>query len=293
MSDVSDHDKGGKASFDHVYNEADPRDYFRTLGDLDYRAPADGARVFPRLVERQREQLGREDLVVLDLACSYGVNAALLNHDLTLDDLYARYRSPEVASLSTEELVLADREFYDEHRRPDTVRVLGQDVADRAVAYAQRVGLHWQSSSENLEEVDPSDALAEALAQVNLIIVTGGVGYISERTFDRVLKCVGGDDGCWVAAFVLRWIEYDRIAELLATYGLETEKLAGHVFRQRRFADDAERDFALKELRRIGVDPGGVFEGWYLSEFYLSRPKGQNHPPADELLSGVLPDAER
>lgn len=293
MSDVSDHDKSGKASFDHVYNEADPRAYFKTLGDLEYQAPAHGARIFRRLVERQREQLGREDLVVLDLACSYGVNAALLNHDLTLDALYARYRSPELASLSTEELVLADREFYDEHRRPDTVRVLGQDVADRAVTYAQRVGLHWQSTSENLEEDDPSNALAEALAQVNLITVTGGVGYVSERTFDRVLKCVGGDDACWVAAFVLRWIEYDPIAEVFVTYGLETERLAGHVFPQRQFADDTERDFALKELSRIGVDPGGMFEGWYLSEFYLSRPKGQNHPPVDELLSGVLPDAER
>lgn len=293
MSDGSDHDKGGKASFDHVYNEADPRDYFTTLGDLEYQAPAHGARVFPRLVERQREQLGRDDLVVLDLACSYGVNAALLNHDLTLDDLYARYRSPELASLSTDELVLADREFFDEHRRPDTVRVLGQDVADRAVAYAQRVGLHWQSTSENLEEDDPSDALAEALSQVDLITVTGGVGYISERTFDRVLKCVGADDGCWVASFALRWIEYDQLAELFAAYGLETEKLAGHLFPQRRFADDAERDFALKEHRRIGVESGGKFEGWYLSEFYLSRPKGQNHPPVDELLSGVLPAAER
>lgn len=293
MPDVSDHDKSGKASFDHVYDEADPRDYFKTLGDLGYQAPAHGARVFPRLVERQREQLGREDLVVLDLACSYGVNAALLNHDLTLDDLYARYRSPELASLSPDELVLADREFYDEYRRPDAVRVLGQDVADMAVAYAQRVGLHWQSSSENLEEDDPTDALAEALAQVNLITVTGGVGYISERTFERVLRCVGAEDGCWVAAFTLRWIGYDRIAELFATYGLETEKLAGHVFPQRRFADQAERDFALKELRRIGVDAGGKSEDWHLSEFYLSRPKGQNHPPVDELLSGVLPDAER
>ena len=293
MSDVSDHDKSGKASFDHVYNEADPRAYFKTLGDLEYQAPAHGAPIFRRVVERQREQLGQEDLLVLDLACSYGVNAALLNHDLTLDDLYTRYRSPELASLSTEELVLADREFYDEHRRPDTVRVLGQDVADRAVSYAQRVGLHWQSTSENLEEDDPSDALAEALAQVNLITVTGGVGYVSEHTFDRVLKCVGADDGCWAAAFVLRWIEYHLITEVFATYGLETEKLAGHVFPQRRFADDAERDFALKELRRIGVDPGGMFEGWYLSEFYLSRPKGQNHPPVDELLSGVLPDADR
>jgi SAM-dependent methyltransferase len=165
---------------------------------LEYQAPAHGERVFGRLAQRRREHLDRKDVVVLDLCCSYGINAALLNHDLTLNALYARYGSPELAALSTDELVLADRAFYGEHRRSQPVQVVGIDVADQAVAYAHRVGLHWAGSSENLEMENPSTALAHLLTGVDLITVTGGIGYITERTFDRVLKHASAEGDCWV-----------------------------------------------------------------------------------------------
>lgn len=92
----------------------------------------------------------------------------------------------------------------------------------------------------------------------------------------RVLKHASAEDGCWVAAFALRWVRYERIAEILARYGLATEQLSGHTFRQRRFADDTERDYVLGELENMGIDPAGKeTEGWYHSNFYLSCP---SHP---------------
>ncbi|MGH3819557.1 MAG: class I SAM-dependent methyltransferase [Pseudonocardiaceae bacterium] len=289
MSEISGHVQSGKAQFGHVYNLVDPRGYFQALRDMRYQAPAHGERVFTHLVQRRRAYLDQDDVVVLDLCCSYGVNAALLNHDLTLDDLYARYGSLELAALSAEELAVADRAFYGERRRPCPVHVVGVDVADQAISYAQRVGLHWAGSSANLENEEPSAALAHHLAGVDLITVTGGIGYITERTFDRVLQCVSPANGCWVAVFALRWISYERIAEILARYGLVTEQLCGQTFRQRRFADDAERDYVLDELERMGVDPvGKETEGWYHSNFYFSRPVEHNLPPLRELLSGYL-----
>jgi SAM-dependent methyltransferase len=289
MPEASGHARSGKAQFSHVYNRADPRGYFQALRDLEYQAPAHGERVFARLVQRRREYLDREDVVVLDLCCSYGINAALLNHDLTLDALYARYGSLELTTLSSDELVVADRAFYGEHRRPHPARVVGIDVADQAVAYAQRVGLHWAGSSENLEMEDPSAALAHLLTDVDLITITGGIGYITERTFNRVLKHASAEDGCWVAAFALRWISYERIAEVLGRYGLATEQLSGHTFRQRRFADDTERDYVLGELANMGIDPAGKEdEGWHHSNFYLSRPLENNSPSLRELLSGCV-----
>lgn len=288
MPEASARERGGKAQFGHVYNQADPRGYFQTLRDLEYQAPAHGKRVFTRLMQRRREHLGREDIVMLDLCCSYGVNAALLNHDLTLDALYAHYGSPQLAALSTDELVEADRAFYGAHHRASPhVQVIGIDVADQAVAYAQRVGLHRMSCSENLEIEDPSASLAHLLAGVDLITVTGGVGYITERTFDRVLQHVSPEDGCWLATFALRWIPYERIAEVLARYGLATEQLSGHTFRQRRFADDTERNYVLDELGSMGIDPTGKeTDGWHHSNFYLSRPAERNPPSLRELLSG-------
>ncbi|MGH3826017.1 MAG: class I SAM-dependent methyltransferase [Pseudonocardiaceae bacterium] len=226
---------------------------------------------------------------MLDLCCSYGINAALLNHDLSFDALCARYASPQLATLSTDELVAADRAFYREHRSSHPVQVVGIDVADQAAAYAQRSGLHWASSSENLEIKDPSAALAELLTGVDLITVTGGVGYITERTFDRVLQNTSTEDGCWIAVFALRWIRYERIAEVMARYGLTTEQLSGHTFRQRRFADETERDYVLSELESLGIDPAGKETlGWYHSNFYLSRPVEDHHPSLRELLSGCM-----
>lgn len=285
MPEASAHAQSGKAQFGHVYNQADPRGYFQTLRDLEYQAPAHGERVFGRLAQRRREHLDRKDVVVLDLCCSYGINAVLLNHDLTLNALYARYGSPELAALSTDELVLADRAFYGEHRRSQPVQVVGIDVADQAVAYAHRVGLHWAGSSENLEIENPSTALAHLLTGVDLITVTGGIGYITERTFDRVLKHASAEGGCWVAAFALRWVPYERIAEVLARYGLTTEQLSGHTFRQRRFADDTERDYVLGKLENMGIDPTGKeTEGWYHSNFFFSCPAKHNRPSLRELL---------
>jgi hypothetical protein len=283
MSETSPHTQGEKAEFGHIYNQADPRAYFQTLRKLDYQAPAHGQRIFARLVQRRREYIGQEDVVVLDLCCSYGINAALLNHHLTFDALYAHYSSPDLAELSTDELVAADRAFYRAHRRLHPVQVVGLDVADHAVAYAQRVGLLWAGSTENLEMGDPSTALAHLLTRVNLITVTGGIGYITERTIDRVLQHPSAEDGCWVAAFVLRWSPYEHIARVLAHYGLSTKQLRGRTFRQRRFVNDTERDFVLGELAKMTIDPTGKeTEGWHHSNFYLSCPPEHLH----ELLVG-------
>jgi len=289
MPAASVYNQSGKAQFGHIYNQADPRKYFETLGGLEYQIPAHAAGIFGRLLERRRTYLDRENVVVLDLCCSYGINTALLNHDLTLDALYVRYGSLELSALSIDELVEADRSFYGEHRRSHPVQVVGIDVADQAISYAQRVGLHWAGNSENLETEEPSAELAHQLTGVNMITVTGGIGYITERTFDRVLRHASAVDGCWVLAFALRWMPYERIADVLVRYGLTTEKLSGHTFPQRRFVDEAEQNYVIGELESLGIDPTGKeTEGWHHSNFYLSRPFEHNPPALSELLSGCM-----
>ncbi|MDQ3679532.1 MAG: hypothetical protein M3378_03115 [Actinomycetota bacterium] len=281
------HAKGGKARFDHIYNEPDPRPYFQTLEQFGYEIPAHGQSMFSLLVGELREETGSEDLTVLDLCCSYGVNAALLNHRVTLDSLYERYRSPEVASLTSQDLADADAEFFRQLRRPSLLRVVGIDTADQAVAYAAQAGLLAKGSHENLENEDPSEGLNRHLAGVGLITVTGGIGYISEKTFARVLDSAGATP--WVACFVLRWVSYEPFAAVLGSYGLVTEKLSNRTFRQRRFTDESERDYVLDELARIGIDPTAKeAEGHYHADFYLSRPAAHARSrPLKELATGL------
>lgn len=280
------HSKPGKAQFDHIYNQDDPRPYYNTLRELDYQIPAHGQAIFRRLIERQRES-GRQPQI-LDLCCSYGITAALLNHDVTLDELYDHYGSPELDALSSSELVDADRAYYRAHRAEESTPVVGVDVADQAVAYGKRAGLLETASSANLETEDPDPVLAERLDDVTMVTVTGGVGYIGTPTFERVIDGVENGQPPWIAAFALRWVDYRPIAATLAERGLQTEKVDGH-FPQRRFADDDERDYALGQLARAGVDASAERrENRYFASFYLSRPAAEARPPAGEILAEVL-----
>ncbi|MFB6812383.1 hypothetical protein [Streptomyces sp. NPDC056387] len=83
----------GMTSFDDVYGLPDPRGHFGRLGPYGYQTPGHAQPVFRALAG----ELPPERRAVLDLCCSYGIDAALLNHDLTLDDLYAHYTSPRPA----------------------------------------------------------------------------------------------------------------------------------------------------------------------------------------------------
>lgn len=290
------HQKSGKASFDLIYDLDDPREYFNTLGRLDYRIPQHGQRLFSALIEARRGGNGNgaweARLSLVDVCCSYGINAALLKYETTLDDLYARYGSEELAELSSEKLADADAAFYGESRRKTPLKVVGLDVARNAVSYGLRSGLLDAGFAENLEEAEPTGALRRAVSGADLLTVTGGVGYVSERTFERLLDCVTerpGSQAPWVAAFALRWVSYEGISEALSRYGLVTEKLANRTFAQRRFLDDAEREYVLEELTGMGVDPTGKEDtGWYHADFYLSRPAEEAKVPVETLLASVL-----
>ena len=265
------HGMGVKASFDHIYDLEDPRSYFNELGKLDYQAPRHGSGVFSKLLEVM-DHNGRPAKVV-DLCCSYGVNAALLKHELSLEDLYSRYGSGPLAELSPDELVASDTEFYEDHSAELSPEVVGVDVAGNAVSYALRAGLLDAGFAENLEDAEPSKALREAVAGTDLLTVTGGVGYVWRNTFDRVLSCFDEEDMPWVATMPLRMVDYAPVAEVLTEHGLATEKLADRTFQQRRFLDDREREHVLRKLAASDIDPRGKEDtGWYHSELYLSRP---------------------
>jgi hypothetical protein len=91
----------------------------------------------------------------------------------------------------------------------------------------------------------------------------------------------------WVAVFALRWVSYEEISEVLSGYGLVTEKLDGYTFTQRRFADDAEREYVLAKLAKMGIDASGKEEeGWHHTDFYLSRRRGGD-PARDATHLGL------
>ncbi|MGW1766812.1 hypothetical protein ACWCQL_22415 [Streptomyces sp. NPDC002073] len=268
---------GGMTAFDEIYDRPDPRAFFTALGRWDYQTPHHAQAVFRSLVAARRAAGLPDDRPVLDLCCSYGINAALLNHDVTLDELYAHYTSPDAAALSTAELAARDRAFYTARRRADAVPVIGLDVAANALAYARSVGLLDAGFAENLETSPPSPELLRAVRETGLITVTGGVSFLSGRTFRALLDAAGSP--VWVASFVLRTGSYEDVARALAGYGLVTRSAAEPTFRQRRFTDEAERGHAVAAVAALGLDPRGKeADGWFHTALHLSRPAAAPRP---------------
>src|SRR5690606_22977070 len=79
-----------KANFDQIYTRDDPREYFRVLHGLDYIIPALARPVFRRICDTLTE-LRRRPINILDVGCSYGINAALLRSPVSMDRLAQRY----------------------------------------------------------------------------------------------------------------------------------------------------------------------------------------------------------
>jgi hypothetical protein len=121
---------------------------------------------------------------------------------------------------------------------------------------------------------------------VDLITTTGGVGYITERTFCRLLDSTRMTP--WVASFCLRTYDYGPITAALAGYGLVTEQ-SDLTFAQRVFHDRAEQQWAMSNVRARGLDPDGLeSEGRLYANFYLSRPaRDAKRRPLPELIRRI------
>ncbi len=273
-----------KADFDAIYDQPDPRAYYSTLAPLDYQIPRHGAEVASRLLAARPEP--RPAPTVLDVCCSYGVLAMLLKTDVDLDGLSEHYRSPSMVERNRDQVADADRSLLKEHGLPAAPRVVGLDVASNAVDYAVTTNALDDGAIENLETQDPSERLAGLVGDVDLVTTTGGVGYVTRRTFDRLLDAV--PPTAWFATFCLRTYDFAPIAESMSAHGRRTESLPG-TFRQRRFTDPDEQQWALSEVSSYGLDPTGKeADGYFHAELHVSRPaEDVDRVPLEPLLAGV------
>jgi len=265
-----------KANFDDIYNAPDPRAYYTTLGRLDYQIPSQAKPVFQAVMQ----SMERERLTVLDIGCSYGVNAAMLRYDLDFAHLVHRYDRPAMEERSVAEVIVRDAETFAAMPERTDATFIGLDVAAEAAGYAKAVGLIEEAVVANLEESSLPEDAAARIAGADLIITTGAIGYVTEQTFEKILDAAGATPP-WVAAFTLRQFPFDAIADTLARRGLVAERLEHRQFPQRRFRDDEEREGAIAAIRAAGRDPEGIeTTGGYFSEFYLAAPSGRSSPLA-------------
>lgn len=281
FSDINEN----KADFDAIYTQPDPRQYFTVLGSLDYMIPDLAAPIIRQLMTA-RAALRGDAPTVLDVGCSYGVNAAVNRRPLSFADLHRRYARREMMSLTPGELRALDRLFLAGWPEADSSRWLGLDISGPALAYAQGVGLIEQGVTADLESDTLTDDQRAVVGQADLILSTGAVGYVTDTTLAQ-LADAAADRKPWVVSFVLRMFPYDRIAAVMAERGLVTEKLAGATFVQRRFRDTGEFEQTLAALIGMDLDITGLeADGLLHAELYVSRPEADIRvAPLDEVVT--------
>lgn len=276
-----------KADFDGIYVAADPRPYFRTLCQFDYQIPAHGGSVFRRLA---RALNGGDRPHVVDVCCSYGINAAVLKCDVSFDDVVAHYCAPALDGLERDALVDVDREWFGARVSEPGFEVTGVDCSAQAIGYAVDVGLLDAGFAENLEDDPISAELGARVDDADLIIVTGGIGYVTETTIGRLFE---RSDQPRLAALSLRWVDFAPIVDVGAEHGLVTERLDEATFPQRRVADEAEWQHVRTRLQELGIDSHAREEdGYHHTDLYLMRPASEvaERPLMDLLgpISGAI-----
>lgn len=273
-----DLDRDGKIDLRQIYDEPDPRGYYQTLSNLDYRIPAAAEPVFRQTISQLRRIRRCSRTTVLDVGSSYGVNAAILKHRYSLPGLFDIYGRDATEGQSRRELVVRDQTLFGNGRSDDTMVAIGLDRSAKAIQYANEAGIIDDGIVANLEERAPTPAEARNIAPVDLVLSTGAVGYVGSSTFAHILKVTRRSP--WFALFALRMFPIDRIAATLKKCRYRVFRLEGETFRQRRFANRQERNEVLARLAVLGIDPSGrESEGWLHAEFFLACPA----PEADGL----------
>jgi hypothetical protein len=280
---ITDAPNEAKASFDDIYTRNDPRDYFSVLGSLDYAIPDIASPIIRQTLAQWRNSHGRP-ATVLDVGSSYGVNAALLRYPLTVDMLRARYSRREIMALPSEDILNLDRRFYQSWPRIAEERIKVLDASQPAVDYALSVGLADDGAAADFETNAPSSDEKKMLSDVDVVLSTGAIGYVTDKTYSTILQSARKP---WVISFVLRMFDYASIEARLSEAGLVTEKLESAAFLQRRFRDEDEARRVLAVIRGRGLDTTGLeSEGMHYAELYVSRPPEEaERLPLQEMVT--------
>lgn len=260
-----------KAIFDDIYKSRDPRSYYSVLGALDYMIPDVAEPVIRQLLDARARFHGQQN-TVLDIGCSYGINAAIHRFPVSFGCLHQRYARREMMELEAEELIRLDRLFYSSWPEIGSARFIGLDIAAPAIRYANEAGLHIDGVAADLENSTLSTSDAAIIAPANVLLSTGAVGYVTHRTYSRLLDALPAQP--WIISFVLRMFPYDQFIAAFAERGLVTEKLAGSTFVQRRFRNEEEFERSLNALKARGIDTSGFeADGLFQAELFVSRPE--------------------
>jgi len=241
-----------KLNMNEVYNFKDPEPYYQSINQYKYDLPERAKPYFQKIINTYRHYESLRELKILDIGCSYGINPALLKFDKNITELHQHYTNPlrlQQSELSRRHL---DFQWFHESSFDEQLQFIGLDIAENAVNYAVEAQLIQKSISTNLEKLPLSQEDYASLQDINFLISTGCIGYITEVTFDKILAAVRDINQLWGAVFVLKMFDISGLKKTLAQYNLVLME-TGVTVKQRSFSSPNEKKSLISFIETQGL----------------------------------------
>lgn len=276
--------------FDETYDQPDCRAYFRMMDRLGYRNQHHAVAAFRAGLAEVMRLRGLSQARMVDFASSYGIVTALMAHDVSLAQVFDRYRPPAFDSASAAQVIASDRDWLAGLRRPaPVVHVAAIDVMPNAVAYGRATGLFQTGFIEDMEKTAPSPALAAELARCDMIVECGSVAQLMPKALDRMLAACGPLKP-WVMTSPIRGNERPEAMAVLRAHGLVVQSLPIPPFVHRRFEGPEEQARAIANAQANGHDTESVeTTGHFHAQILLARPESECTDPAEWAMSLTVP----
>jgi hypothetical protein len=249
-----------KACFDDVYTAPTPHAYIAMMAKNGYEIGEQARPYCLAAAELLKDHT--EDawpVQMLDIGCSYGMGSAFVKYGCSFDEMVAFFatRVPQDLHSACD----AMRAWLNVTPTPYDVRCVGLDSSKPAIRFAMRAGLLDGGIARDFEnpESTPNAEERSWLRSCNLLISTGAIGYLTDRTMAHVVRHAGKDHpsefGPLAVLTILRMFDATPIRDVFEKHGFRFEKVPEVMLPQRRFTDESERTSVLKILhdKRIGT----------------------------------------
>jgi carnitine O-acetyltransferase len=270
-----------KANFDDVYTAPTPHAYIASMAKNGYEIGEQALPYCSAAAELLRERNGDAwPVQMLDVGCSYGIGSAFVKYGCSFDEMVAFFssRAPREYGAACE----AMRAWLNIGPAASDVRVVGLDSSEPAIRFAMDAGLLNGGLARDFEQpdVDPTDQDSAWLRSCNLLISTGAIGYVTERTLDVVLHHLGkshpGDFGPFAVVTILRMFDFSPIETVFEKHGFTFGAVPGVRLPQRRFSDMAERQKVLSLLHDRSIDTREWEDrGRQYADLFIAAPPNQ------------------
>jgi len=267
-----------KANFDEVYQAPTPHAYFETMIQLEYAIGQEARPFFLSAVALMRQQLGnRIPIRMLDLGCSYGIGSALVKYGLSLSEITDFFTNHTDGDYH--QCVQDTREWLAENKPDTPITCVGADASAEAIRFGADSGLLDGGIAQDLES-DPRLAPEEcALMQTcNLLISTGAIGYVGERTLNAMLLQLGKDKplphGPYVVVTILRMFSPEMVAKAFTSNGFNFLQVPEVHLRQRRFHSETEQEETIQLVQARGLETDTLeADGYHYADLFVGAPE--------------------